>query len=429
MAGLIERDLLTKILRNIKRREIIAVRGPRQSGKSTLLEMLKKGLLETGIDENRIVLLTFEDPAILDEFTKDPRRYLSTFMKGSERYYFLLDEVQYDKEAGKRLKLIYDTMPNVKLIVTGSSTLNVNKIATLLVGRAFLYELLPLSFGEYLRYVDSRLYNIFEHNHQKLTNLILKGTHANFDNVSLGEIEGYAEEYIRFGGYPAVATSRYATMKAEVLRNIYITYLEKDIPGVFGITDTQILRKTILNLALNIGDLLDYNGIASDVGLYYSKLVQYIGILEDTYIIRSVSPFYRNRLTELKKNKKIYFFDTGMRNYIAGNFDALDKRGDSGRLLENFAASELFSISSPTQNVNYWRTTAKAEVDFVFSFSDSVVPIEIKHKNIKKPVVERSMQSFIKLYRPKSAIILGKGTISSVEKGQTRVYFPSSSYL
>lgn len=427
--GIIERDLLTKVLSNISGKEVIAIRGPRQSGKSTLLKTLKDKLVDSGVSENRVVYLSFEDPAVLDEFTKDPRGYLSTFIRGVDKCYFLLDEVQYDREAGKRLKLLYDSMPRIKLIVTGSSTLDISKISTFLVGRVFLYELLPLSFGEYLRYVDKRLYGIFTANHAKLANLILKGKTAEFDGISLGEMEKHVEHYIRYGGFPEVVKSDDPDRKVEVLKNIYITYLGKDIPGIFGIADTQVLRKTVLHLALNIGNILDYNSIGSDTGLYYAKLMKYLSILEDTYVVRTIAPFYRNRATELKKNKKLYFFDTGLRNYITQNFNILEKRDDAGRLFENFAASELHTIAAPTQNVNYWRTTAKAEVDFVFNLAGSVVPMEIKHKNAKKPIVERSMQSFIALYRPKNAIVFGRGTMKRSKVNSTNVYFPSISYL
>ncbi len=427
--GIIDRELLEKVLSNLDAKEAIAIRGPRQSGKSTLLKILKDRIVASGIEEDRVTYLSFEDPNILDEFTKDPRGYISTFIRGDKRHYFLLDEVQYDKQAGRRLKLIYDSMPNVKLIITGSSTLDVSNISTSLVGRVFLYELLPLSFGEYLKYKDYRLYGIFIENHRKFTDLILKDKDVKFNGVSVGELERHLEQYVCYGGFPEVVKSREVSRKVEVLKNIYITYLEKDIPGVFGITDVYILRKTILYLALNIGNILDYNSIASDTGLYYSKLMKYLGILGDTYVVRTIPPFYRNRITELKKNKKLYFFDTGLRNYIIQNFNPLDKRDDAGRLFENFAASELHQIAAPTHNINYWRTTAKAEVDFIFNRQTSIIPIEIKHRNVKKPTIEKSMQSFITAYAPKSAIIAGRGILKYTQLGKTRVYFPSISYL
>ncbi len=426
---LIARDLLDTLMSNMDRKEAVAIRGPRQSGKTTLLEMLRARLLDKGTDEDDITQLSFEDPAVLDEFAKDPRAYLSTFVKGSRKHYFLLDEVQYDKQAGKRLKLLYDSVPDIKLIVTGSSTLDISKIATFLVGRVFLYELLPLSFAEYLRHENQRLYAIFSANHREIAGLLLKGKKPRFDKVSVAEVESHAEQYIRFGGYPAVVMSEGAPKKIEVLKNIYITYLEKDIPGIFGITDTQSMRKTILNLALNMGNLLDYNSISADTGLYYSKLMRYLSILQDTYIIRLVAPFYKNRLTELRKNKKLYFLDTGIRNYIVQNFNALDKREDSGRLFENFVSTELHLIAAPTQSINYWRTTAKAEVDFVFGSPNFLTPIEVKRTVLKKPVVERSMQSFMKAYRPKNAVVFGRGTINGTRLGPTNIHFPSISFL
>jgi len=131
-----------------------------------------------------------------------------------------------------------------------------------------------------------------------------------------------------------------------------------------------------------------------------------ISILSETYIIRLLRPFYRNPITELRKTPKVYFYDLGMRNYTINNFNNLEDRNDTGALVENFVLLSLLNFDEI--KINYWRTIAKAEVDFVIETADGIVPLEVKYKNFKEPKITRSLRSFIKEYKPKKAIVATK---------------------
>ena len=429
MEGIIDRDIFQTILSRIRDREIIAIRGPRQAGKSTLLKMIMEHLISTGIREEEITSISFEDPVALDEFRKDPRKYLGSFINGGSRHYFLLDEVQYDSDAGKRLKLLYDTMENAKFFITGSSTLDVSSLSKFLVGRVFLYELLPLNFWEYLHYNDERLYRIFSKNTKSVRMFALgDAKDANLDETSMQEIERHFEDYLKFGGYPEVVKRDGMDRKVEVLKNIYSTYIEKDVAGVFGITDSFKLRKTVTALAAGIGSVLSYESLSSYSETYYASLMRYLNILEDTYIIKRIFPYHKSRKVELRKSPKVYFVDIGLRNYIIQNFNDIERREDAGHVLENFVFSELFSRANPTMTINFWRTLAKAEVDFVISEAEKMLPIEVKY-GISKPEIPRGFSSFIDTYAPKKAIVATRRFISKKDTGNTNIVFVPAMFL
>jgi predicted AAA+ superfamily ATPase len=137
----------------------------------------------------------------------------------------------------------------------------------------------------------------------------------------------------------------------------------------------------------------------NELKMDYRTVESYISILANTYVISLVSPFYRNLATELKKAKKAYFIDVGLRNSIMNNFMPLENRTDKGAILENFIFNEL--RLSFEEKINYWRTTSKAEVDFVIQRGDEVIPIEVKNQ----PKLKSGFFSFLKAYKPKRALV------------------------
>ncbi len=432
MQEMIERELLDSLRKHTADDKILAIRGARQTGKSTLLNLLIENLEKEGVDTGNITYLTFEDPQILDDFVKDPRALLNSYIKEgvSARHYFLLDEVQYDKGAGKRLKLISDTMKGIKVIITGSSSLEISQISKFLVGRVYLYDLYGLSFGEYLRYADERLYRIYMKANGSLK-LLLEGKWKGLEieSVALSAIGKELNSYIVYGSYPEVAKHKNKEGKIEVIKNIYMTYIGKDVTSLLGITDSASFRKVLGLLSADIGSLVNYNELAKETQTYYKQLLGYISALEDTYITRMVRPFHKSLRTELRKNPKIYVLDTGLRNYLINNFNDLDKRDDSGHLVENFVFNELYRNLQPNQQLNFWRTLSKAEVDFVFTNGNLIVPIEVKFSSFRKPEVSRGMRSFIMAYSPEIAIIVTKDFTGTRRIGKTRVFFVPVAFL
>jgi len=420
------RDIEANLLKWIERREAYAIKGPRQSGKTTLLRILEKSLTTKGVNT---VFLNFEDPDILEAFETNPKEYVKSFLTKEGKYCFLMDEYHYVKDPGKKLKLLYDTFENTKFIVTGSSSLELSgAMAKFLVGRVFFFELFPFSFHEFLVAKDSRLAKIYESNNKKIKEFLLGNETEVDQDIFLKEISPFFNQYIIFGGYPAVIKAEGFQTKRMILKNIYDTYISKDVVEFLKVTDSLKYRHVVRALAVLIGNLINYNEICSTCQTYYKELRRIISILSETYIIDLLQPFYRNPITELRKVPKVYFFDLGLRNYIIDNFNSLEMRTDTGALIENYILLSLKN-NFPEQTINYWRTIAKAEVDFVLRVNDETIPIEVKYQSLKEPKVSRSLRSFIKSYKTKKALAVTKDYWSKTKVNDTNILFVPACYL
>jgi len=404
----IPRILLNEIIEYIDRREIIAIKGPRQSGKTTLLKMLKDFLInEKNIDEDHIIYLTFEDNEILYKFSENPKDFIRKYITDSKRYYFLIDEAQYCKDLGKKLKLIYDLFENIKIIITGSSSLELkNETAKYLVGRLLEFELYPLNFYEFLLYKDKKIAKIYREWNEKIINFLTNNIDFEIKkdvDIYINDLLKYLNEYIKFGGYPAIVKAKSEKEKIFLLKNLINTYLDRDIVSFLNIRDTIKFRRLITALSSLNGSLINIMQLANEINSYFKEITDLLDVLEQTYIIRRIRPFHKNLVTELKKENKIYFVDTGLRNYLINNFNDIEIRNDFGTLIENFILNELYQYGK----INFWRTKNKAEVDFIFEGKE-IIPIEVKFSIIKKNILTRSLYSFIKNYNSKFSIIVTK---------------------
>jgi len=420
------RSILPNLLKWLDRREAYAIKGPRQSGKTTLLKILEKELEKK---KKNVVFLNFEDPDILEAFEKNPKEYINTFLTKSGRYYFLMDEYHYVKEPGKKLKLLYDTFENAKFIVTGSSSLELSgAMAKFLVGRVFFFELFPFSFYEFLVAKNPRLTRIYEERNRKIKEFLLKGKIEIKEDIFLKEFIPFLNEYIIFGGYPAVIKSGDFETKRTILKNIYDTYISKDVVEFLKISDAFKYRAIVRTLAALVGNLLNYNEICSTCQSYYKEVKRIISILFETYIINLIQPFYRNPITELKKVPKVFFLDLGLRNYVIDNFNSIERRIDVGAIVENFVFLSLRNMF-PEKMINYWRTIAKAEVDFVLRLNDKIIPVEVKYQTFKKPKISRGFRSFIESYKPDRALVITKDFWGKTKVGKTAILFVPVCYL
>jgi predicted AAA+ superfamily ATPase len=427
-----DRTLLSEIQKWMDRREIIAIKGPRQVGKTTILEMLKNWLIkEKNIAERNIRYFTFEDRELLENFFVAPKDFVKRYVQDDEKYFLLIDEIQYCDDVGQKLKLIYDLYKNVKLIVTGSSSLELTtQTAKFLVGRLFSFELLPFSFQEVLAVKDQDLARIYRERNEFIRQFLAAG--ENFEipqtDIYLKELSGYLDEYLRFGGYPEVIKASTLEEKQIILKNIFNTYLEKDIISYLQITDTIKFRKLVNMLAALIGNLIVYEDLAKTCDSYYKEIVRLLDVLQQTYILDIIRPFHRNLVTELRKNPKVYFYDFGIRNYALNNFNPLAVRADAGQLTENFVFNQLKAINA-NAFIHFWRTTAKTEVDFVVSNEPKIIPIEVKFTPYKKEKLTRSFHSFIDTYRPEVALVVTKNFWGATSVQDTQVKFVPIVYL
>ena len=378
----IPRFLEEKIKKYLPKKEFIAVVGPRQSGKTTMLRNIFKYL-------KNALFIDFEDREKLALFDNDLKSFVELYVKGYD--YLFIDEFQYSKEGGKNLKFIFDNY-ETKVIISGSSIseLSIQSIKYL-VGRILIFSLYPFSFSEFLQFKDRKIFDIYNKT-SKLSEQIIS------------RINEFYREYVIYGGYPRVIISESLEEKKTILRNIYNTYLLKEVKEILGIKEDYKISKLMHGLALQIGGLVDYGGLCSLVGCPYNELISNLNILKKTFIINESRPFYTNKRTELVKNPKIFFFDNGFRNFIINNFQELRNRTDKGQLNENFVSSE---IAKNDINLQYWRSKSKAEIDFVIEKEGRIIPIEVK-SDLYKPNLNKAAYSFCRKYKSKEIFILSE---------------------
>jgi len=381
--------------------EIIAVIGPRQSGKTTLIKKICNEL------ENSIYL-SFEDRQLLELFETDLKSFEELYFRPEKNKYIVIDEFQYANEGGKSLKYLFDFNPGKKIIISGSSSIDLSvKAIKYLAGRIFILNLYQLDFEEFLLFKDPGLYNILK---QQKNKLAITGSKVILPEISdpiSKEINIFYEEFGIYGGYPRVVTAKTKEEKIKVLKNIYSIFFLREVKEILKIAEDFKLTKLIKALALQIGSQIDYQnlGILADFNFIQTKIN--LNLLEKTFITKSLQPFYKNKSTELVKNPKIYFMDTGFRNIVIQNFQKFSDRTDKGALLENVLFCELLKDEF---SLNYWRTKSQAEVDLIAEKNQAIVPVEVK-SHLAKTTSTRSILNFIKKYNTPVAIIFSDNLI------------------
>ncbi|MEM2136738.1 MAG: ATP-binding protein, partial [Candidatus Methanomethylicia archaeon] len=363
--------------------------------------------------------ITLEDEDMLKSFENAPKEFAIRFMEGDRNILFI-DEAQYSGKVGKNIKLLFDLFSDrIKFILTGSGSFDIKvEVGKHLVGRAIYFELLPLSFEEFLIWKAKDMHKIFLQYKDQVVNFILRGEDIEISPAFQKDFNNLLEEYIIFGGYPAIVKERDKNIKIELLKNLTRTYIEKDIFFFLNIRELEKFRKLLNYLSLTIGSIIELSSIIREVGMDYKTLENYLSILINTYIISPTPPFHKSLTTELRKAKKVYFIDTGLRNSLINNFLPLESRTDEGILLENFIHNELQTLEF---NVKYWRTSGKAEIDFIVDIQNQPIPIEVK--SLGK--VKRGFISFINTYKPKTAIIFTKNEFKTKTINNTKIaYLP-----
>ncbi|MEM0492696.1 MAG: ATP-binding protein [Candidatus Thermoplasmatota archaeon] len=395
----------------MKRKEVILIKGPRQSGKTTLLKHLQQ--------KHGGHYVTLEDEDLLQSFEKNLKEFVKRYTENEHNLLFI-DEAQYSKNAGKNLKLMYDLFSDkIKVCATGSGSFDVKvEIGKHLVGRAVYFQLFPLDFEEFLIWKAKDLHKIFTDYKKTIQDFLLeKETTITTEPVFQQEFKSLLQEYLLFGGYPAIVKEEDTQVKIELLKNLTRTYLEKDVFFFFNIMHLEKFKKVLSYLSFNNGSLLEISSIMSELHMDFKTIENYLSILSNTSIISLLSPYYKNLTTELKKARKIYFNDLGIRNSILNNFLPLESRLDRGIILENFVLNEISKHFEG--KINYWRTTGKAEVDFILHLDSNVIPIEVKSQTNPG----KSFLSFIHSYKPKRALVFTEKEFGVKQIEHTKIGF------
>lgn len=412
-----EREIYPQLLDWLDEPEIVAIAGPRQAGKTTLLVKLKEKLAG-----RNVVYVSFEDTDQLASFSRSPREFIQLYLKEEQKTYFLFDEFQYVRQAGKILKLLFDEYPQAKFVITGSSTLKIREIASFLVGRVIFFNLYPFSFAEYLRCKEEVLYKLWLKFNSAFKSF-LSGKAVVLPKILLEKkLAVMFEEYLTFGGYPAVVTSEPAKKK-ERLGGLIETYIEKDIVKYLQIGNFLDFRNFTTVLSAQIGGLINYSSLASDVSINYREARKFLGALEKTFVIKPLLPYSSNKASEIRKSPKVYFIDLGLRNSLLENFGEVRLRADKGTLVENFVFQNLF-YRKDTSGLNFWRTKQGAEVDFILRSHGKIIPIEVKYQDFEEAKISRSFRNFLKNYQEvERGIVLTRNFSALSQFGNTRLLF------
>ncbi|HDG97011.1 MAG TPA: ATP-binding protein [Desulfobacterales bacterium] len=388
---MIKRALLNNLKEHLSRKEISLIVGPRQSGKTTLMLLLKDYLERRG-DRTLYLSLDFESDRQFFSSQESLLRKIRLEM-GDEGGYIFLDEIQRKEDAGLFLKGIYDMNLPYKLIVSGSGSLELKeKIHESLVGRKRVFQLNTVSFEEFVNFkteyrYEKRLIDFYAIEKDRTKDLLL--------------------EYLNFGGYPSVVVESKIEEKRKIIDEIYRSYLERDIAYLLRVEKTDAFSNLIRIIASQVGKLVNYSELSSTLGISFQTVRDYLWYSEKTFITRRVTPYFRNVRKEISKSPVYYFIDIGLRNYSLNLFGNLYSPSELGFVFQNFVFNILEeSLRYTPAQIHFWRTKDKAEVDFIIEAGKSVVPIEVKFSDLKKPTIGRSMQGFIKKYRPKTGLVV-----------------------
>jgi predicted AAA+ superfamily ATPase len=346
---MIKRDILESIKSRLFRGKVIVLTGPRQVGKTTLLRQLTEEM-----DLNTVLSLNCDEPDICLLLQNVTSTQLKNLV--GKHTLILIDEAQKVDNIGLTLKLMVDNLPDIQIIATGSSAFDLrNKLNEPLTGRKYEYQLYPFS-----------------------TNELIEHTSQIEERRSL-------EQRIIYGMYPDVINQPSDGLR--LLRELSNSYLFKDILAYKDVRRPEELNKLLTALALQLGSEVSYSELGRTLGLDKETVERYLNLLEKVYVIFRLSSFSRNMRNELKKSKKVYFYDNGVRNAIINNYSPLALRTDVGALWENFILSERIKRNNYREiyvNSYFWRTRVQQEIDLIEEKDGILHAFEIKWNENKK---------------------------------------------
>jgi len=354
---MIKRTLQKNIESDLFKGKAILLFGGRQTGKTTLINRILKE------QQGDAVFLNGDEPDIQALLSNCTSTALKNIL-GSKKMLFI-DEAQRIVSIGITIKLIVDTIPDVQVIATGSSSLELaNRSNEPLTGRKYVHHLFPLSFSEMCE----------EH--------------------GILEEKRYLEHRMIFGYYPEVVVT--GDNPERILRLLADSFLYKDLLMFEEIKKPSLLSKILRALALQLGSEVSYTEIAQLVGSNKNTVEKYIDLLEKVFVVFSLPAFSRNVRNEIKKGRKVYFYDNGIRNAILGNFQPLSSRTDTGALWENYIISErvkMLSNNMAAASTYFWRTTQQQEIDYIEERNGKLYAVECKwnaRKSAKCPLTFRN---------------------------------------
>ena len=362
------RNLQSVIQERCFQGKAIILLGARQVGKTTLL---KKIIQEQQVDA---LYLNCDEPQTVAALTKCNLKELQMVIGANK--FVVIDEAQKVDNIGLTLKLIVDNMPDVQVIATGSSAFELrNCLNEPLTGRKYEYQMFPISSKEI------------------------------YQSSGYIDLKGLLETRLIYGSYPDILN--HANDARELLRMLTDSYLYKDILATDNLRKPDVLDKLLRALAFQVGSEVSYNELAQTIGTDSKTVERYIELLEKCYIIFRLHGLSRNLRNELKKAKKIYFYDNGVRNAVIQQFAPLELRNDAGALWENFFISERIKRNHYQQNycnIYFWRTKSQLEIDYIEEQNGQMTAFEMKW-NPKKSNTSIP-ETFLNAYDVKETVVI-----------------------
>lgn len=387
---MIKREIAEKIHYWLGKDKILILNGARQTGKTTLLKQIKEDLTKN--NQNFAVVYLLADDIENESILSSPASlelYLKQFYNFPSQYiYLIIDEFQVIRQAGLFLKNLFDKYKDkMQLIVSGSSSLEIAKSGEFLTGRAIHFDIARITFKEYFDFV-----------HQTETKKI---KFADFSKLELfyqtfrPKLEMALKEYLIFGGYPEVITTKGSDDKKTVLKSIIKTYIEKDIINFLKVENVSGFNNLTKILSSQIGNLVNANELSNTTNLSINTLNKYLNILVGTYIFNLATPYYKNIRSETSKMPKSYILDFGIRNYLLRSFNR-ENFAAEGSAIENFVYLTLLSQFAKDY-LHFYRTISGAEIDFVIEKENGKnILCEVKYS--LKASVPLAMKNFQKKY-------------------------------
>lgn len=400
---LLKREIINGIKKFIDSKDVVVLHGARQVGKTSILKYLQD---ELTLQKKNILYIDLEDLRFVGLLNSGVESFISylkenNFLNKSLLYLFI-DEVQYLNNPSNFLKLIHDHYADkIKLFVSGSSTFEIkSKFKESLVGRTINFEIYPLSFREFL---------------------FFKGHNINFQEevlsgLTIEELKKLYKEYILYGGYPRIVLEEDVSKKEIYLQQIIDTYIRKDIRDLANIKDVLKFNKLLEVLSSQSGQLLNVVELASTSKLSRETVENYLFLMENTYILKLLSPFSSNLRSELFKTPKVFFYDTGITNLL---WLKTFPKNILGNIFETSIFAELVK-KRINKEVFFWRTQDKKEIDFIIRRGNRILPVEIKLT--QSGFNYTAMKYFLEKYKINNGLCVSLDITNRNNKNITFVY-------
>ncbi len=398
MKNILERKILSEIRKYYSIREIVVLIGSRQVGKSTILWVIEKEIVKN--DYGVFLDADFDSELLLLTSSKELLELFKLHWyneKSNDTFVVFIDEFQKIKNIGTIIKGIYDRYENIKFFLSGSSSILINKaFGDSMMWRKVVFDIERLDFEEFLKFDwEDKLLKMYK-------NIQL------WQSISLfkEQYQKSVEKHILFWWYPQVVLSKNQEYKIKKLDEILQSYIKKDILDFFHVEHSTNIIKLLKYLTQINSHLLKQSSISNTLWISNYNLWKYLSVLEETFFIKKLPPFFTNKIKSISKTQELFFSDTGIYNSILKSFNELELRIDTWRLIENFVFTELSKTKGTLDELFFYRDKNQLEVDFIIKRWEALLPIEVKSGEYEK--IPANLKNFCKKNSLNKAILINK---------------------